>query len=268
MVLSFLKHVVSYFSTPDQCPSASTKKAINLGKQRVQILLSKSGATFNDICLSVEQSENKNDLDIALDCFNRIIWTLKVAAPTNDVDRVVFQALKEMGYSTKLGLYLNSVPTTDQAIMSYKTAIVQELSENIKRLEEFKRRDKSFQEHLFNTYFPVSNSLPSEVDDTAKEQPAGHSLSSPPFCVKRKISEIFEDRRTEWREALPESKRNELHSQQKELTDDRKRRRSNSSSPQGRSPKVSSARRIGRMCPHFKDGRCRRGSDCKLIHAY
>ena len=56
--------------------------------------------------------------------------------------------------------------------MAYKTAIVQELSENIKRLEDFRRRDKSFQEHLFKTYFPGMISQPYEFDGTAKKQPA------------------------------------------------------------------------------------------------
>ena len=76
MVLSFLNHVVSYFFTRDHCPRASTKRAVNMAKQRVQNLLSESGASFTDICLLVEQAGNKNDLEFAFDRFNRIIRTL------------------------------------------------------------------------------------------------------------------------------------------------------------------------------------------------
>ena len=122
--------------------------------------------------------------------------------------------------------------------MAYKTTIVQELSENINRLEDFRRRDTSFQEHLFKTYFAETNSQPSEVDATAKEQPVDLSLSTPSFCAKRRISEICDGRSTKWREALPGSKPGEIHSQQKELTADRKRRRTDRCCPKGRSPKI------------------------------
>ena len=89
---------------------------------------------------------------------------------------------------------INSVPSTTQAIMAYISAIVQELSENIKRLEEFKRRDKSFEEYLFKTYLPETKPQPSQLEFTAKKKPRGISLSSPSFCVKRRISDIFDKR--------------------------------------------------------------------------
>ena len=66
--------------------------------------------------------------------------------------------------------------------MAYKTAIVQELSENINKLEDFRRRDKSFEEHLFKTCFSETISQPSEIDVTAKDQQADLSLSTPSFC--------------------------------------------------------------------------------------
>ena len=149
-----------------------------MAKQRVQNLLSESGASFTDICLLVEQAGNKNDLEFAFDRFNRIIWTLKLAAPTNDVNSVLLQALKELEYSTKLGFYVNWVPTTDQAIMAYKTAIVQELSENINKLEDFRRRDKSFEEHLFKTCFsePFRNLLRSMLQRKISKQTLVYQL--------------------------------------------------------------------------------------------
>ena len=91
MVLSLLEHVVNYFSTSDHCPPPSTKNAIILAKQRVKNLLSESGACFTDICQLVEQADNKNDLEMAFELFNKIIWTLKVGAPTNNVERSYFR---------------------------------------------------------------------------------------------------------------------------------------------------------------------------------
>ena len=75
MVLSFLEHVVNYFSTSDHFPLASTKNAVILAKQRVKSLLSESGASFTDIFLLVEQADNKSYLEMAFERFNKIIWT-------------------------------------------------------------------------------------------------------------------------------------------------------------------------------------------------
>ena len=193
MVLPFLKHVVSYFLTSDHSSPSSTKRSIGLAKQRVRNLLKQRGLSFTDICLLVEHADNKNDLRKAFQSFNRIIWTLKVAAPT-DTSRVLLQALKDLNFSAKLGFYLNSVPNTDQAIMAYKTTIVQELSENKKRLEDFKRTDNSFQEHLFKTYFPETITQPSEINGAAKGEPTNLRISSLSFGGKRGISEKTKDR--------------------------------------------------------------------------
>ena len=168
MLLSFWKHVLSFFYPAGPGTHVCVQKTINFATQRVRNQLGDNGSSFTKICLSIEGAKNKRNLKVAIDSLNEIMWTMSLIAPLTKQNGIISQVLKELKSSQKFSFYLNSAPTPHQAIQDYRRAAVQELAEHFLKLENFQRHNSTFEDALFATYFPATLSLPSEVEDTER----------------------------------------------------------------------------------------------------
>ena len=193
MFISFVNHVLTFFFTRGRKSHFKVKKAILLATQRVQKLLIEYGTCLPNICLMIERAENKDELKLAFARLNKVMWTISLTAPLNDETGIIFKILKELKYSDKLRYYLESAPTPHQAIIAYKTAIMEELAERVDNLEKFTRNCKRFEDNLFSTYFAGVSCRALGAKDPIHGQLVELSEKILPPCRKRKLSRISDD---------------------------------------------------------------------------
>ena len=239
MLLSFIKHVLSFFNPTVAESYVYDKNTVHLLTQRVWNLLNENGSSFTDLCLQIEGADNQNDLKLAFKRFNYIMWTMSLTAPLTEHNGIIFQVLKELKVSDKFASYLNSSPTPNQAIRAYKTAVVQELAVHIRQLEKFKCQNNSFEDDLFCTYFPPTISHLPVVESRVQEQLTELSQSVLSPCRKRGFSKISQGGTLEYTEIHPDSKSRQTHSILKETNAASKRIRVHNSTYTGRSPNLA-----------------------------
>lgn len=187
MVLSFFKHVAAYFLPDDPQANERVNKAKELGIQKVRTFLSRSNSSLTDICVLIECAENRNELQISFGRLDRIMRILSLAAPLGEHKGIIVEALEELKFSDKFRLHLNTAATAQEAVMTYKTAVVEELAVNNRKMDILSRRDQSFNEDLLASFFPRSAEHQSEVKGTADDQSREHCES----CYrKRGFAEI------------------------------------------------------------------------------
>ena len=73
-------------------------------------------------------------------------------APLTEPKGISFAVLKEMKCSHKLGFYLNSELTPEEAINEYKRAVVKDLSIHIRKRYNIKHRMKTFEVYFVNFF--------------------------------------------------------------------------------------------------------------------
>ena len=161
--------MLSFFYTAGPQSLISVKNTIELAKQRVQNLLIESGTSLHDICLQIERAENVVDLKVAFSRLNKIMGRISLIAPLGEQNGMISQIMKDLTFSDKFSIYLNSASSPHQAIKAYKTAVVQELADDVDKLETFSRSNNSFERILFSTYFSEVPQ-PAGVQGTVQEQ--------------------------------------------------------------------------------------------------
>ena len=228
MVIAFLKHVISFFFATDSGSNIRAKQAVRLATQKVRDLLIDDGYSLTDIFKDIERAGNESNLKLGFNRLNEILWALSTVAPLTEHKGVIFAALKELGYSHKFGSYLNSALTPFQAINDYKTSIVKELVEHIRKRENFKRINKSFEDDLFLTYFTQNywQQLDSDTRQTLQGQLSilSESVLSP--CRKRGFSKISQAGAVEHTKKKRDSFSDKTDSAGKGIRPGRKKRRS------------------------------------------
>ena len=249
MVIAFLKHVISFFFATDSRSNIGAKQAVRLATQKVRDLLIDDGYSLTDMFKDIERAGNKGNLKLAFTRLNEILWALSTVAPLTEHKGIIFAALKELGYSHKFGSYLNSALTPYQAINDYKTSIVKELVEHIRKRDNFKRINKSFEDDLFLTYFTQNYSQ--QLDSDTRQTLQGHlsvlseSVLSP--CRKRGFSKITQAGAVEHTKKKRDSFSDKTDSAGKGIRPGRKKRRGESLTCTVRSSNFSS--------PHNKKNR-------------
>ena len=192
MVIAFLRHVISFFFATDSRSNIGAKQAVRLATQKVRDLLIDSESSLTDLFHDIERAGNDSNLKLAFNRLNEILWALSTVAPLTEHKGIIFTALKELGYSHKFASYLNSALTPYQAINDYKTSIVKDLSVHIRKRDNFKRSNKSFEDDLFLTYFPQTYSQQLDLDTSLTLQGQLSSLTESVLspCRKRGFSKI------------------------------------------------------------------------------
>ena len=92
-MISFLKYMLSFFSSPIPRPHVCARPSIHLETKMVEDLSSAIGSSLTNIFLLTERSENENEMRVGFDQLNEIIWTLPRIAPLNLQKGFVFEAL-------------------------------------------------------------------------------------------------------------------------------------------------------------------------------
>ena len=232
-MLAFFKHILSFFSRPEPQFHVCSEQAIHLATERVQEVLCENGTSLTNLCQLIERSENENDLKIAFARLNDIMWKLSLFAPLTEQKGIIFQALKDLKYSEKLGFYLNSALTPHEGINEYKRVVVQELAARIRKLENFNHRNKKFEDDLFATYLPLSYSRTLELEGKVKGQLEDLCQSLIPTRRKRSFSKMTEGGTDESAEIHRESISGESHPTVKVISSGRKKTRWDSSTYSG-----------------------------------
>ena len=191
MLFSFFKHMLSFFHTAGPQSLISVNNTIELAKLRVQNLLSESGTSLHNICLQIERAENMVDLKVAFARLNKIIGRISLIAPLNEQNGMISQILKDLTFSDKFSVYLNSASSPHQAIKVYKTAVVQELADQVHKLENFSRTTNSFERTLFSAYFS-EGPQPAGVQSSVQEQLIDLSEKILPTRRKRTLSNFMD----------------------------------------------------------------------------
>ena len=225
MFISLINHVVRFFFGTGSKSNCLVEKAINLGTQRVRKLLREYGTSLPEICIMIESAENKNELKTAFARFNKVMWTMSLTAPLNDETGIIFKILEELKCSDKFCYFIMSAPTPQQAIVEYKTAIVEELAERVCNLEKFTEKCNRFETGLFIKYFNgvSSTALCAKDQIHCQLEDLSEKILSP--IRKRKLSRTSADPSVDYAEmgAEKDSSNNQLTSES--ITHGRKRRR-------------------------------------------
>ena len=185
MLFSFVKHVLSFFLQSNSRSRAKVQRALNLATQKVRNLLRVSGSSFPNICLLIESADDEDELKMELDRLNKIMKIFFLAAPLIEHDSMIAQALKELSFSDKFGYHLNLAETTYEGIKGYKRDIAREFNVRNRKMQDLVRRDTSFDEELFSTYFRQPTAEDSTIHLANEGQPTSPSLGR-----KRVLSEL------------------------------------------------------------------------------
>lgn len=226
--------MLSFFVPKGSETEDCVQETINMATQCVRNMLSENGSSLVKICSSIEGAKNKNDLKMAFDLLNEIMWTMSLIAPLTEQNGIISLALKELQFSKKFESYLKSAPTPHQAIRDYKRAVVQELAEQHLKLEHFQRCNKTFEDFLFEKYFPSTFFKSSEVEGTMQGQLTDlcESILSP--CRKRSFCKCAEGGTVQYKEMCPESNSSKTEFLVEKVSSPSKRRRYENLSDKGR----------------------------------
>ena len=238
-MLFFLKNVLRYFLPIGNGDSVIVGKDIILAAQNVRKKLNENCSSFLNICISIEEAKNKNDLKVAFGRLNDVLLTLSLIAPLTEPNGIVYQVLNELKFSKKFGFYLHTAPTPAEAILGYKTAVVKEVSIHYRRIENFIKEQDSFENDLFDKYFPTTFVPPSQMKATEQQKLTDlcESILSP--CRKRTLRKCVESGTILYSEMSPEKKSVKTPFLVEKMSSARKRRRCGRSSYKGGAPKPS-----------------------------
>ena len=225
MFISLVNNVLRFFFGKGRKSIFQVEKAIYLGTQRVRKLLSEYGTSLPDICIKIESAENKDELKLAFARLNKVLWTMSLTAPLSDETGIISKILKELRCSDKLGYFLMSAPTPHQAILEYKTAIVEELAERVDYLKKFTDKCNRFEADLFSKYFAEVSFTTLGAKDPIYGQLAELSENILSPCRKRKLSRVSADPSVEYAEMGPGNKSSNNDSTSETLSHGRKKRR-------------------------------------------
>ena len=240
-----------------------------MAKERLQDSFTDKRSSLTVLCHEIERSDNENDLKVAFNHLNEILEKLAMIAPLTEPKGISFAVLKEMKCSHKLGFYLNSELTPEEAINEYKRAVVKDLSIHIRKRYNIKHRMKTFEDNLFRKFFPQRHSQHLDLENgcTLQGQLANLSQSVLSPCRKRGLSEISQDGIVEYTEKNNGSTTGEIHSTDKGIGNVTKKRRCDSSTYKGRSPNFAQPRNE-KNCMHFGNGKSHRRRKCQSTHDY
>ena len=136
-MLYFFKNVFRFFLPISDGDNVSVRKDIISAAERVRTQLNEIGSSFPNICISIEETKNKNDLKVAFGRLNDAMLILSLVGPLTEPNGIVYQVLNELKFSKKFGFYLHTAATPGEAILGYKTAVVKEVSIHYRRIENF-----------------------------------------------------------------------------------------------------------------------------------
>ena len=118
-------------------------------------LLKTKDTNFYEICLAVECSESTDELHEALIPFDRIMRVFRIAASDQEQHMRLVNALKTLGCTERFSSHMESSTSIHEAIIGYKTAVVNKLATTSQQLELLRRCDAAFNDSLI-TCNPVN----------------------------------------------------------------------------------------------------------------
>ena len=103
-MLYFFKNVFRFFLPISDGDNVSVRKDIISAAERVRTQLNEIGSSFPNICISIEETKNKNDLKVAFGRLNDAMLILSLVGPLTEPNGIVYEVLKELKFSKKFGV--------------------------------------------------------------------------------------------------------------------------------------------------------------------
>lgn len=196
-MLSIFKNVLSLFLPISPCSNEGVRESIMCASENVRKTLNENGTSLTNICISIEEAKNKNDLKVAFDDFNYVMSMISLIAPLTEQSGFICQVLSELEFSEKFRFYLNTATTPHEAIFAYKRAVVNEFAKRYRQIENFLHEQNSFEDALFQQYLLSTSEQSSKVKGTVQGKLTDlfDSLLSP--RKKRIFTNFTEDRTIE-----------------------------------------------------------------------
>jgi hypothetical protein len=167
-MLGIFKKMLSVFFPISPCSNEGVRESIILAAENVRKTLNENGTSLTNICISIEEAKNKNDLKVAFDDFNDVMSMISLIAPLTEQSGIICQVLSELEFSKKFSFYLNTATTPHEAIFAYKRAVVNEFAKRYRQIENFLHEQNSFEDAIFQQYLPSTFKPSSQVKGTVK----------------------------------------------------------------------------------------------------
>ena len=171
------QEIIRVLAEADEVPVSRAQQQIDMAVKEVTRLLAATDESFVLICKAIEEASSREELKDAFKRFNGVTRILLEAAPGTEFDLMVLKAGRSLEMSPRLNDFLAGAASLKSGLLSYKTAIIQELAVAIRDREKA-RHDDAADEELFTHYLGQG----SNVVDPVTEVPVP--------SLKRKFSAV------------------------------------------------------------------------------
>ena len=171
------QEIMRVLAEADEVPVSRAQQQVDMAVKEVTSLLTATNESLVLICKAIEVASSREELKDAFKRFNGITRILLEAVPGTDFDQMVLKAGRSLEMSPRLNDFLAGADSLKSGLLSYKTAIIQELAVAIRDREKA-RHDDAADEELFTHYLGQG----SNVVEPVTEEPVP--------SLKRKISAV------------------------------------------------------------------------------
>ena len=158
---------------------------IHMATIKVKKILGTTGDDLAAIFSSLECAENRSELELALDRFNRIMRVFYTAASDFQQNGIIHRALETLGCSQRFQSHLDSTPTLKDAVIAYKTNLVKKLAIDFQRGQFLTHGDKTFDKALLTYHLPEELPEPKAKDLRSS---SGHTAALPECKTPEKVA--------------------------------------------------------------------------------
>ena len=206
-------------------------QSVSDAMEKMHLLLSKDKRTLKLIFQEIENTEDPNELQVAFPNIKNYFRYLLRVKPPHENYTAVRTALEKLGTSVKFLSHLQSASSLEDALYSYKTDVLQTLSDHLKKSEEEDAFRSNLDKKLFQRYFPHLI-LSTELQKPIKER---ISPDRPSSKKRKSIGKFYSGTPSRPRRA-------------RDTSNDVLRRKN--------------------VCIAFQDRKCHRGKGCRFKHLY
>ena len=152
--------------------SVQVHRDIKPESKRIKNSLDENGENFYSILRDLESSKTKEDVIRGLKKLNGLMRFLRRIVPQQEHFKAIREAIEDLGISEKFRANLQREITLDDALISYKTEVLQFLAVEQRMIEKEDERDDKLDKELLDRFLP---NLKSKEEEEVKEHNFGNS---------------------------------------------------------------------------------------------
>ena len=208
--------------------NVSNGKSIKDAMEKMKLALYIDKKTLRFVFFETECAETRRGVEIGFENVNHYLRFLLRVQPANERYGTVCGELETVKTSEKFTAHLKRSSSLEEALQSWKTDVVQDLSFQIEKYREEDRNRNKWDRELLQRYLPETS-----------------------LAMEREVND--EEIQKQYRKS---SKRSTRMEDSESYTKTKKKAR--------QSNHVGIRRE--KVCIHYKEGKCKRGQSCKYEH--